>query len=113
MRGEALVSTLDVARDYERGLLIREITAKWGVGESTVWTRLHKAGITPARLTPGHAQIEDAQFLLEHGSRLPEVMARLGTNKDTFWKLCHRHDRLDLYWALKGEARPVRKKGAA
>ncbi|WP_418061756.1 hypothetical protein [Pimelobacter simplex] len=86
-----------VVTDYQAGLLIREIAARRGVSWRTVYHRLRRAGVTPARQHRGADVIEDAEWMAEDGESLGAVCARLDIGPEAFWVTCKRRGRMDLY----------------
>lgn len=86
-----------VVADYEAGLLLREIVARHGVDWKTVYDRLRRAGVTPARQHRGADVLEDAEWMAQDGESLGAVCSRLDIGAEAFWVTCKRRGRMDLY----------------
>lgn len=91
-----------VVAEYEAGMKIREICEAHDCHAAEIYRSLAVAGLSPGRypLRAAHV-LEDAEWLADHSRlTLHEVCQRISRSRDTFWKLCWRRNRLDLYWLL-------------
>ncbi|WP_437770358.1 hypothetical protein [Arthrobacter sp. KNU40] len=72
-----------LADDYQAGIRVKELAAKYGISRETVSKHLRRRAITPRKVGLDAQQIKEAVRLYEQGDSLATIGTRMGVTAHT------------------------------
>ncbi|WP_437770360.1 hypothetical protein [Arthrobacter sp. KNU40] len=72
-----------LADDYQAGMRVKELAAKYGISRETVSKHLRRRAITPRKVGLDEQQIKEAARLYEQGDSLATIGKRMGVTAHT------------------------------